>query len=157
MSTTVASPTCLMKLKSRQEVAEQTMAFRFEKPDSFTFIPGQCIEMTLPNPPESDAEGNSRVFSIASAPYEDFIMVATRLRDTAFKRVLRDLPPGTEVRVEDPFGDLKLHDDKSRAAVVLTGGIGITPFRSIIKDATERRLGHRVRREMEKARQGLRL
>ena len=140
MSTTVASPTYLMKLKSRQEVAEQTMAFRFEKPDSFTSIPGQCIEMTLLNPPESDAEGNSRVFSIASAPYEDFIMVATRLRDTAFKRVLRGLPPGTEVRVEGPFGDLKLHNDKSRAAVVLTGGIGITPFRSILLNAAKEKL-----------------
>jgi ferredoxin-NADP reductase len=91
-----------MKLKSRQEVAEQTMAFRFEKPASLTFTPGQFIEMTLLDPPESDTEGNSRVFSIASAPYEDFIMVATRLRDTAFKRVLRSLPLGTEVRVEGP-------------------------------------------------------
>ncbi|MGD0899447.1 MAG: FAD-dependent oxidoreductase [Thermoguttaceae bacterium] len=140
MSTTVTSPTYLMKLKSHQEVAEQTMAFRFEKPASLTFTPGQCIEMTLLNPPESDAEGNSRVFSIASAPYEDFIMVATRLRDTAFKRVLRGLPPGTEVGVEGPFGDLKLHNDKSRAAVVLTGGIGITPFRSILLNAAKEKL-----------------
>ena len=144
MSTTVASPTYLMKLKSRQEVAEQTMAFRFEKPASFTFTPGQCIEMTLLNPPESDAEGNSRVFSIASAPYEDFIMVATRLRDTAFKRVLRNLPLGTEVRVEGPFGDLKLHNDKSRAAVVLTGGIGITPFRSILLNAAKEKRPLRI-------------
>lgn len=137
MGTTVASPTCLMKLTSRQEVAEQTMAFRFEKPASFTFTPGQAIELTLLNPPESDAEGDSRVFSIASAPDEDFIMVATRLRDTAFKRVLRSLPLGTEVKMEGPFGDLKLHNDKSRAAVVLTGGIGITPFRSILLSAAK--------------------
>ena len=144
MSTTVASPTFLMKLKSRQEVAEQTMAFRFEKPASYTFTPGQFIEMTLLDPPESDAEGNSRVFSIASAPDEDFLMVATRLRDTAFKRVLRSLPPGTEVKVEGPFGDLKLHNDKSRTAVVLTGGIGITPFRSILLNAAKERLPLRI-------------
>ena len=100
--------------------------------------------MTLLNPPESDAEGNTRVFSIASAPYEDFIMVATRLRDTAFKRVLRNLPLGTEVSVEGPFGDLKLHNDKSRAAVVLTGGIGITPFRSILLNAAKEKLPLRV-------------
>jgi ferredoxin-NADP reductase len=140
MSTTVARSTFLVKLKSRQEVAERTMAFRFEKPASLTFTPGQFIEMTLPNPPESDAEGDSRVFSIASAPYEDFIMVATRLRDTAFKRVLSSLPLGTEVRVKGPFGDLKLHNDKSRAAVILTGGIGITPFRSILLNAAEEKL-----------------
>ena len=73
------SPSNLMKLTSRQEVAQQTMAFRFEKPASFTFTPGQFIELTLVNPPESDAQGNSRVFSIASAPDEDFIMVANDL------------------------------------------------------------------------------
>jgi ferredoxin-NADP reductase len=137
MGTTVASPTCLMKLNSRQEVAEQTMAFRFAKPASFASTPGQAIEVTLLDPPESDSEGDSRVFSIASAPHEDFIMVATRLRDTAFKRVLRNLPLGTEVKIEGPFGDLKLHNDKSRAAVVLTGGIGITPFRSILLSAAK--------------------
>jgi ferredoxin-NADP reductase len=144
MSTAVASSTHLVKLKSRQEVAEQTMAFRFEKPDSLTFTPGQCIEMTLLNPPESDAEGNSRVFSIATAPHEDFIMVATRLRNTAFKRVLRNVPLGTEVRVDGPFGDFRLHNDKSRAAVILTGGIGITPFRSILLNAAKVKLPLRI-------------
>ena len=139
-----ASPTYLMKLTSRQEVAEQTMAFRFEKPTSFAFTPGQFVELTLLNPPESDAEGNSRVFSIASAPHEDFIMVATRLRDTAFKRVLSSLPLGTEVRVDGPFGDLRLHNDKSRAAVLLTGGIGITPFRSILLNAAKEKRPQRI-------------
>jgi ferredoxin-NADP reductase len=144
MSATVASPMYFVKLKNRQEVAAQTMAFRFEKPASLTFMPGQFIELTLLNPPESDAAGNSRVFSIASAPYEDLVMVATRLRDTAFKRVLSSLPLGAEVRVEGPFGDLKLHNDKSRAAVLLTGGIGITPFRSILLNATKEKRPQRI-------------
>jgi ferredoxin-NADP reductase len=139
-----ASPTYSVRLTSRQEVAEQTMAFRFEKPTAFKFTPGQFIELTLLNPAESDAEGNSRAFSIASAPYEDSIMVATRLRDTAFKRVLRNLPLGTEVRVEGPFGHLGLHNDKSRAAVVLTGGIGITPFRSILLNAAKEKRPLRI-------------
>jgi ferredoxin-NADP reductase len=138
------SPSYLMKLTGRQEVAEQTMAFRFEKPITLAFTPGQFIELTLLNPPESDAEGNSRVFSIASAPHEDFVMVATRLRDTAFKRVLSGLPLGTEVRVEGPFGDLRLHNDKSRAAVLLTGGIGITPFRSILLNAAKEKRSQRL-------------
>jgi ferredoxin-NADP reductase len=137
---TVTSPTYLTKLKSHVDVAEQTMAFRFEEPAGFTFTPGQCVELTLLAPPKTDAEGNGRTFSIASAPYEEFLMVATRLRDTAFKQVLRSLPLGTEVKMEGPFGDLKLHQDKSRAAVVLTGGIGITPFRSILLNATKEKL-----------------
>jgi ferredoxin-NADP reductase len=140
MSPAAASPTRLTKLKSREEVAEQTMAFRFEKPSGFTFMPGQCIDLTLVNPPKTDAEGDGRTFSIASAPYEDFLMVATRLRDTAFKQVLKSLPLGTEVKIEGPSGDLKLHHDKSRAAVVLTGGIGITPFRSILLNAAKEKL-----------------
>ena len=71
-------------------------------------------------------------------------MVATRLRDTAFKRVLSSLPLGTEVRVEGPFGDLRLHNDKSRAAVLLTGGIGITPFRSILLNAAKEKRPQRI-------------
>jgi ferredoxin-NADP reductase len=145
MSTAVADwPKFLAKVKARQEIAERTMAFRFEKPDSFKFTPGQFIDITLLNPPETDPEGNTRGFSIASAPYEDFIMVATRLRDTAFKRVLKNLPLGTQVRIEGPFGNLRLHNDKSRAAVVLTGGIGITPFRSILLNAAQEKLPHRI-------------
>jgi ferredoxin-NADP reductase len=140
MSTAVASPTYTTKLKGREEIAEETMAFRFEKPAGFTFTPGQCIDLTLVSPSQTDAEGNARTFSIASAPHEDFLMVATRERDTAFKRVLKSLPLGTEVKMGGPFGDLKLHHDKSRAAVVLTGGIGITPFRSILLNAAKEKL-----------------
>jgi len=117
MSTAVANwPKFLAKLEARHEIAERTMAFRFEKPASFNFTPGQFIDITLLNPPETDPEGNARGFSIASAPYEDFIMVATRLRDTAFKRVLQKFPLDAEVRIEGPFGNLRLHNDKSRTS-----------------------------------------
>jgi ferredoxin-NADP reductase len=145
MSTAAANwPKFLAKLRDRQEIAERTMAFRFEKPPSFKFTPGQFIDITLQNPSETDSEGNTRGFSIASAPYEDFIMVATRMRDTAFKRVLRSVPIGTDVKIEGPFGNLRLHNDKSRAAVVLTGGIGITPFRSILLNAAQKKLPHHI-------------
>lgn len=132
------------KLKSRDLVAEGTMAFHFEKPASFVFTPGQFIDMDLLNPSETDAEGNTRGFSVSSAPYEDTIMVTTRLRDTAFKRVLKTMPLETEVKIEGPFGDLRLHNDVKRAAVFLAGGIGITPFRSILLDAARRKLPHHI-------------
>jgi ferredoxin-NADP reductase len=145
MNTAVAErPKSLAKLKARQEIAERTMAFHFEKPVNFKFTSGQFVDITLLDPPETDAEGNARSFSIASAPDEDFIMVATRIRDTAFKRVLTTIDLGAEVRIEGPFGDLRLHNDKSRAAVVLTGGIGITPFRSILLHAAKEKLQHRI-------------
>jgi len=145
MSTAAAKwPIFQAKLKSRNLVAEGTMAFHFEKPASFVFIAGQFIDMDLLNPSETDTEGNTRGFSVASAPYEDTIMVTTRLRDTAFKRVLKTMPLGTEVKIEGPFGDLRLHNSAKRAAVFLAGGIGVTPFRSILLDAANRKLPHHI-------------
>ena len=124
-------PTFEAALKSRELVAERTMSFRFAKPADWTYRAGQFVDITLLDPPETDAEGNTRGFSISSAPSEDVIMITTRLRDTAFKRVLQTMPIGTAVKIEGPFGDLRLHH-ADRPAVVLTGGIGITPFRSIL-------------------------
>ncbi len=144
MSSVATWPTFMAKLKSRQEVAEQTMAFRFEKPASWTFKAGQFIDMTLIDPPEADTEGNTRGFSIASSPHEDFLMVTTRMRDTAFKRALRTLPLDTQIKVEGPFGNLTLHNNVARPAVLLAGGIGITPFRSIVFWAAKEKLKHRI-------------
>ena len=59
------------KLLNRADAAEGTMAFQFEKPPGFDFAPGQSVDLTLLNPPETDSEGNIRTFSIASAPFED--------------------------------------------------------------------------------------
>ena len=134
MTAIAAWPTFEAALLGRELVAERTMAFRFAKPADWTYRAGPFVDITLLDPPETDAEGNIRGFSIASAPSEDVIMIATRLRDTAFKRVLQHVPLGTSVKIEGPFGDLRLHH-ASRPAVVLTGGIGITPFRSILVQA----------------------
>ena len=133
-----------VKLRRREAVAEGTLSFYFDKPDGFTFKAGQFVELTEANPPETDAEGNSRAFSLASAPSEPHLMVATRMRDTAFKRVLGKLPLGAEVQIEGPFGNLILHNDTARTAVFLAGGIGITPFRSIVVRAAKERLPHRL-------------
>jgi ferredoxin-NADP reductase len=129
-----AWPTFESALLDRELVADRTMTFRFAKPADWTFRAGQFIDITLLDPPETDGEGNVRGFSISSAPSEDHIAITTRLRDTAFKRVLQTMPLGTVVRIEGPFGDLRLHS-AARPAVVLTGGIGITPFRSILVEA----------------------
>ena len=144
MSPPIHSDVYTVKLMHCQDVAEGTMAFRFEKPAHFLFTPGQFVDLTLVDPPETDAEGNGRAFSIASAPHEDTVMVATRMRDTAFKRVLRKMPLGAPVQMEGPFGNFVLHADPVRPAVFLAGGIGITPFRSIILHAAAQKLPHRL-------------
>jgi ferredoxin-NADP reductase len=144
MSPAASQTTYLVKLKDRRQVAERTMAFQFEKPEGFTFKAGQSIDMTLINPLETDREGNGRAFSIASAPDEGLLLVATRMRDTAFKRVLGTMPIGSQVKIEGPFGNLVLHNNQARAGVFLAGGIGITPFRSILLRAAKEHLSHRL-------------
>ena len=129
-----------VKLKRRQEIASGTMAFHFEKPEGFAYKAGQFGDFTLANPPETDAEGNTRGFSLASAPYEGDLMVATRMRDTAFKRVLKTMALGTEVSLDAPYGSLTLHSDARIPAVFLSGGIGVTPVRSIVLQATHDKL-----------------
>ncbi len=131
-------------LTKQEEIAEGTMAFHFAKPADFQFRPGQSIDLTLLNPPETDGEGNTRAFSIASAPFEGDLMIATRMRDTAFKRVLRNAAPGLAVKMEGPSGSFVLHRKAGKPAVFLAGGIGITPFRSIIRQATHDHAPHQM-------------
>jgi ferredoxin-NADP reductase len=131
-------------LTNRKEVAVNTMAFYFEKPRGFTFKAGQYISLTQIDPPETDAKGSTRTFSIAGAPEEAEVMITTRMRDSAFKRRLKTMRLGTKVTMEGPFGDLVLHRDPARAAVFLAGGIGVTPFRSIVVSAAREKLPHRL-------------
>jgi ferredoxin-NADP reductase len=144
MSTMAPSAMTLSRLLSRQDVAENTTAFRFERPPGWQYKAGQAMDITLLDPPETDAEGNIRTFSLASAPNEDTLMIATRMRDTAFKRVLKTMPLGATVKIEGPSGDLTLHNNVRRTAVFLAGGIGITPFRSMVFRAAAEKLGHSI-------------
>lgn len=131
----------LTSLRRRESIADQTMAFFLEKPAGFGFTPGQTIDLTVLDPPESDFEGDTRTFSIASAPYEREIMVATRMRGSAFKRVLAAMPLGSTIQMDEPIGTFTLHADGTRPAVFLAGGIGVTPFRSMILDRNARGAG----------------
>lgn len=134
----------IVKLVKKVDVAEQIMAFHFDKPDGFTYQAGQFADYTLRNPPETDAEGNIRGFTLSSAPFEHHLVSTTRLRDTAFKRVLRDAPIGTEVELDAPYGSFTLHNNVARPAVFLTGGIGITPARSIVLQADHDKTAHKI-------------
>lgn len=133
-----------IRLQSRYEVADRTLGLQFDRPAGFSFKAGQFVEMTLVDELQTDALGNARAFSIASAPHEDGLMFATRIRDSAFKRALAALKPGAVVRIDGPFGDLVLHNNPQRAAVLLAGGIGITPFRSIVLRAAKEKLPHQI-------------
>jgi ferredoxin-NADP reductase len=131
-------------LVERKEIAEGTMAFHFEKPVGFEFKAGQTLDLTLIDPPESDPEGDTRAFSITSIPSEPQLSVATRMRDTAFKRVLRFMPVGTPVKIDGPSGSFTLHRNPEKPAVFLAGGIGITPFFSMVKQASQGKQPHHL-------------
>jgi len=138
------SDTQIVKLMRTEEIAEGTMAFHFTRPPGFEFRPGQSIDMTLVDPPETDGEGNTRAFSIASPPFENQLTVATRMRDSAFKRVLRNASPGLEVKIESPGGSFTLHKNATKPAVFLAGGIGITPFLSMARQAAKEKALQRL-------------
>lgn len=120
------------------------MAFRFSKPEGFVYKAGQTIDLSLVDPTETDTEGNTRTFSLASAPHEEHLMVATRMRDTAYKRVLGKMTPGGKLELEGPFGTFTLPNKSDGRHVFMMGGIGATPARSMILGATERKLPHKI-------------
>src|SRR6476660_6173667 len=132
------------RLLRKEEIADGTMAFHFEKPRGFAFKAGQFGDFTLINPIETDGEGNTRGFSLTSAPYEADLMFATRMRDTAFKRVLKTMEIGTEVSLDAPYGSFTLHNNSRIPVVFVSGGIGVTPVRSIVLQAAHDNLPHKI-------------
>lgn len=131
----------------KEEVAEETLALWFDIAGTgFTYEEGQHANFELLDAPEAGDEGADRTFSFASAADDrDRFMIATRVRDTAFKQRLEELPLGKEVRVQGPGGRLTLHEDGSRPAIFLAGGIGVTPVRAIVEKATRQGLPHPIR------------
>ncbi len=133
------APSYTTPLVGEEEVARGTIIFRLKKPAGFTYAAGQAIYVRLPGQKEDDSKGRIRTFSIASAPQEPELVIATRVTDSAFKRCLASLPVGSPIGIEGPYGDLTL-DGGAVPLVFLAGGIGITPFRSMILDALGRGL-----------------
>jgi ferredoxin-NADP reductase len=123
------------RLLSRTEVAKDTLAFQFQRPRSFLFRPGQFIDLALRGVSGNGPHRLTHTFSIASSCFASDILLATRMRDSAFKRVLSALPLGTEVSIRGPMGSFILHNDVSRPAVLLAGGIGVAPFLSMLLSA----------------------
>lgn len=125
----------VVTLEARHEIAAGTLELRFSRPPGFAFRAGQAVDLTLLDRRALDAAGPRRAFSLVGAPAEPGLTVATRLRDSAFKRVLAELPLGASVDLMGPFGAFALHADRRRPAVFIAGGIGITPIISLLRQA----------------------
>jgi ferredoxin-NADP reductase len=133
-----------LQLVSSREIAEGTREFTFERPAGFDYVAGQTIDLYLVDPPEMDDEGPVRTFSLVSAPFEPNLKIATRMRDTAFKRILKGYSEGEQLAWDGPYGSFTLHKNAASPAVFLSGGIGITPFMSLLKWAAHENLPHKI-------------
>lgn len=122
-----------LKLKEKYLIAQNTMVFNFGKVNNFAFVPGQYMEWTLPHK-HSDSRGNRRYFSISSSPKED-LQIAVRFHDpsSSYKKTLASLESGKEIIATSLTGDFVLPKNLNTSMVFIAGGIGITPFRSIIQ------------------------
>src|SRR3990167_10637558 len=139
-------PLYKIKLLNRQEIANGTLLFTFEKPPGFTFKPGQYGGFTLINPDETDANGNTRRFSLVSSPDDKHLSIAMRISPVchAYKRILKELPLGSEIKFAGPSGTFILHEDASIPAVLIAGGIGITPFYSMVQYVTQHHISRQI-------------
>ena len=132
------------RLLSRTEIAKDTVAFRFERPRNFLFRAGQSIDLTLLGVRPDGSDCLTHTFSIASSPFIEEILIATRIRDSQFKRALSILPLGTHVNLSGPMGSFSLHRNTSKPAVFLAGGIGIVPFLSMLSSAAVDKARHDI-------------
>lgn len=116
--------------------AEGVASFRFSRPEGYSFTPGQFFSLTL----VTNDGAESKFFSHADAPADAAIEMTTRLSDSLFKRALVELQPGATVTVSGPRGRLGVPEGADSIGF-LTGGVGITPAHSIIRDAMQRSTG----------------
>lgn len=137
-----SSTTYTTKLLAREKEAEGTTTFHFERPAGFQFKAGQAIYLTLPASVGADSKGRMRTFSLSSSPHDPDLTITTRVGNSAFKKALQALPLGSDIEFAGPYGDMVL--EETRPAVFIAGGIGITPFRSMIRDSFERGLRQRM-------------
>lgn len=134
------------KIKDKEEIAKGTLLVTFDllgqKVDS---APGQYTFVTLPKLIKPDDKGNKRHFSIVNSPNEKgIISIATRLRDTGFKNTLQQLAIGDKVEVGPIAGSFGLPDSTSQPLVFIAGGIGITPYISMLRYIKEEKLLYKI-------------
>jgi len=134
------------RIKEKQEVAKGTLLVTLDLlGEEVDFRPGQYFFVTLPDVGHQDERGLRRHITVVTSPNERGVLgFATRMRDSAFKRTLSEVPVGTEVDVEPPKGSFALPSETARPLVFVAGGIGITVFRSMLRYIAEERLPYRV-------------
>lgn len=126
--------------KDKEDENENCFSLIFEKPKGFNFYPGQYLDIKLSvDDPNGDTKsGDTRAFTISSSPTEDFLMIISKKGISPFKRSLEQLKVGDKIESSHPAGTFTL--DESTPAIFLAGGIGITPFRSMLKYVLDQKI-----------------
>lgn len=125
----------ILTLKKILPIATDTYNFEFSTNQKIAFLPGQYLEWTIPHP-NPDLRGSRRWFSLASSPTEDIISLGTKIltgKSSSLKKHLLSLSPGQQIEAHQAQGDFVLPKDKTKKLALIAGGIGITPFRSMVK------------------------
>lgn len=125
----------------KEKLSSDVFSFYFNRRNlNFNFLAGQYIHMYLPVINEK-GRGNSRMFTISSSPLEkDYLSITTKRGKSLFKKTLFNLKSNTSVKFYGPSGSLVIDEIKKPSYVFLAPGIGITPFRSIIKYVSQKNL-----------------
>src|SRR5919109_2516317 len=123
------------RIKEKRDVAKGTLMVVFDLLGrEVDFVPGQYFWVELPNRGYDDERGLRRHISVVTSPTDRGVLgLATRVRDTAFKRTLSELEVGDEGDVEEPKGDFQLPSDTSKEYVFVAGGVGITVVRAMLR------------------------
>lgn len=124
----------LLRLKEKTRIGQSMIDFIFTPSEKLLFSPGQYLEWTLPHKPV-DSRGHRRYFTIASSPTEQTIRLGVKFypEGSTFKKNLAQLTSQNSVVAGQLTGDFTLPKNKKQKLVFLAGGIGITPYRSMIK------------------------
>jgi ferredoxin-NADP reductase len=122
-------------VRETREVAKGTLLVVFDLDgQELDFRPGQYFWVELLDSQYEDERGLRRHITVVTSPTERGVLgLCTRLRDTAFKKTLAELKVGDEVEVEQPKGDWALPEDTSASYAFVAGGIGITPYRAMLR------------------------
>jgi ferredoxin-NADP reductase len=132
-------------IKEKREVAKGTLMVTFELvSDEVDWTPGEYFWVELLDPPYDDEKGARRHITVVTSPTEGVLGLATRIRDSAFKKSLVEMPEGSAVDVEQPKGSFLLPDDTSKRYAFIAGGIGITPFRSMLRYIADKGLDYDI-------------
>lgn len=134
-----------LKIKNKREIAADTLEVSFDiEGKDINYKPGQYFFIKLPDAPYDDEKGLTRHFSIVSSPNENVITMATRLRGSGFKKSLKEMSVSSEVEIYDIQGEFVLPENPERPLVFLAGGIGITPFMSMLRYMDGKDIDHPV-------------